>query len=155
MLIRTNKVYAYITNRDRLLVFTHTDYPDAGTQVPGGTVEAGEDPAIAAQREAFEETGLAGLICEAFLGVADFDMSAYGRAEIARRHYYHLRCPGDPPETWRHWERHPSDPDQPEIAFDFFWVPLAGVPPLEAGLDQLLPELLARLADSAGAVCCP
>jgi 8-oxo-dGTP diphosphatase len=140
---RTTKVYAYITNRDRLLDFTQPDYPEAGTQVPGGTVEAGEDPDVAVLREAFEETSLTGLICEAFLGVADYDMSEFGRDEIAHRHYDHLCCPGDPPETWRHWERHPSDADQPEIAFDFFWVPLSNVPALEAGLDQMLPRLRA------------
>ena len=39
------KVYAYILRKDdkgkQLLVFDHVNFPDAGTQVPGGTVEKG------------------------------------------------------------------------------------------------------------------
>ena len=29
------RVFTYITQRDKLLVFDHVDYPDAGTQIPG------------------------------------------------------------------------------------------------------------------------
>jgi hypothetical protein len=36
------KVYAYILKDNRLLTFRHTQAPEAGLQVPGGTVEAGE-----------------------------------------------------------------------------------------------------------------
>ena len=36
------KVLAYIIQDDRLLVFRHTQFPEAGIQVPGGTVEQGE-----------------------------------------------------------------------------------------------------------------
>ncbi len=39
-----HKVYAYITHGHRLLVFSHRDFPEAGIQVPGGTMEEGEDP---------------------------------------------------------------------------------------------------------------
>ena len=41
-----------------LLLFEH---PHAGIQLPAGTVEAGEAHAVAAAREAYEETGLADL----------------------------------------------------------------------------------------------
>ena len=37
------KVYAYITRGDRLLVFRHPYVPEAGIQVPGGSVESDED----------------------------------------------------------------------------------------------------------------
>ncbi len=53
------RVLAYITQGDRLLVFRHTRSPEADIQVPGGTVEAGEAPEAAALREAREESGLA------------------------------------------------------------------------------------------------
>lgn len=52
------KVLAYITNRQRLLVFSHLDIPEAGIQVPGGTLEDGESPEEGVLREAYEETGL-------------------------------------------------------------------------------------------------
>ena len=36
------KVYAYITRAEQLLVFSHVDFPEAGIQVPGGTLEPGD-----------------------------------------------------------------------------------------------------------------
>jgi 8-oxo-dGTP pyrophosphatase MutT (NUDIX family) len=58
--IRKTKVVIYATWGDRLLVFRQPDFPDAGIQVPGGTVEDGERIEEAAAREFKEETGLAG-----------------------------------------------------------------------------------------------
>src|SRR5215207_5415661 len=52
-----DKAFAYITSRRGLLVFTHADFPDAGVQVPAGTIRQGERPDLAAVREVFEETG--------------------------------------------------------------------------------------------------
>ena len=57
-MLQRNKVYAYITRGDHLLVFRHVDFPEAGIQIPGGTLEDGEEPDEAVLREAFEETGL-------------------------------------------------------------------------------------------------
>ena len=53
-----NKVLAYITRGDELLVFRHRYFPEAGLQVPAGTVEEGESPHDAVLREAYEESGL-------------------------------------------------------------------------------------------------
>ena len=39
-----HKVFAYITNRQRLLLFRHVYAPEAGIQVPAGTLEVGESP---------------------------------------------------------------------------------------------------------------
>ena len=55
------KVYAYIVKDHRLLVFRHIQFPEAGLQVPGGTVEEGEPLEEAVLREATEESGLEGL----------------------------------------------------------------------------------------------
>lgn len=52
------KVLAYITYNDKLLVFTHRDAPEAGVQVPGGTVEPDESIEDALYREIAEESGI-------------------------------------------------------------------------------------------------
>jgi 8-oxo-dGTP pyrophosphatase MutT (NUDIX family) len=92
----TYKAFAYITNRNRLLVFVHPFAPEAGIQVPAGTVKAHERPDEAVLREAFEETGLSDLIVDGFLSEHERDMSDLGKDEIPHRYFYHLRCEGDP-----------------------------------------------------------
>ena len=61
MKVIIQKVAAYITCENQLLVFTHVDYPQAGIQVPAGTVAEEESLDDAVLREAFEETGLPNL----------------------------------------------------------------------------------------------
>ena len=56
--ILKHKVFAYLTHGHRLLVFRHADFPEAGSQVPAGTVQPDERPDEAVLREAYEETGL-------------------------------------------------------------------------------------------------
>ncbi len=46
------------SEKPMLLVFDHADAPEAGTQVPGGTVQHGEAVERAALRELAEETGV-------------------------------------------------------------------------------------------------
>ncbi len=139
------KALAYITWGNTLLVFRHPDFPEAGIQVPAGTIEPGEEPEAGALREAFEETGLSGLALVAFLGEQMRDVTPFGKDELHHRYFFHLRCEGTPPQTWRHWEEFPSDGSE-RVAFDFFWAPLPdGVPPLIAGHDALLPILIERM----------
>ena len=40
------KALAYITHSDHLLVFIQIGRPDAGIQVPGGTIEPGESRGV-------------------------------------------------------------------------------------------------------------
>ena len=77
-----HRAYAYITNERRLHLFTHPETPEAGIQVPAGTVEPGEDPKDAVVREATEETGLADLRLERFLIQDTRDMSDCGTNEL-------------------------------------------------------------------------
>ena len=42
--ILKHKVFAYLTHGHRLLVFRHADFPEAGIQVPAGTVQPDERP---------------------------------------------------------------------------------------------------------------
>jgi len=70
-----SKVLAYITHANRLLVFSHPHSPEAGIQVPAGTLKDGERPEDAVLREAHEETGLTHLELAGFLGECQRDMS--------------------------------------------------------------------------------
>jgi len=152
-MIEARKAFAYITQGDSLLVFTHTDFPEAGIQVPAGTVEPGETPETAVMREAQEETGLTGLELVGFLGYRRRDMSDVGLRAIHHRYFYHLRCPDPTPVTWRHDETQPHGAIDPApIRFDFYWVTLPdGVPELIADHGQMLEELIERIGLSRSA----
>lgn len=142
----TYKVYAYITHQERLLLFRHLDFPEAGIQVPGGTVRPEEDLIAAVLREAEEETGLSDLAIESFLGEQIRDMADVGSAEIHHRHFYHLRYEGDPPDEWRHDENDPSDGSPAPIRFEFFWAAMPDrVPELIGDQGIMLPALKKRL----------
>ncbi len=138
-----HKVLAYITHGDRLLVFDHVDFPDAGTQVPAGTREVFEDSAAAVLREAIEETGLSGLRLNAFLG--QFDVRFPDRDLLHRHRFYHLICDGQSPQRWRHFEDDPSTGGEP-ILFELYWVSFPeGVPELAPGHDAMFDALQAYL----------
>ncbi len=143
-----HKVFAYITNRQCLLLFRHVYAPEAGIQVPAGTIDAGESPEEAVLREAFEETGLQGLTLDCFLGEQERDMVDFVPDEINHRYFYHLRCAGNPPDSWQHEELNPSTGPEPmPLIFEFFWASLPHeIPPLVADHNRMIPELLARLA---------
>ncbi|MBI1774677.1 MAG: NUDIX domain-containing protein [Proteobacteria bacterium] len=139
------KVLIYPTHDKRLLAFRHPFHPEAGIQVPAGTIEDGEDPAGAAARELREETGLDGCRILGLLGERDYSWQAAEGLGRERRYFFHAAIEGPVSETWRHYERHASDGSGP-IAFDFFWCDLRGAPPLLAwGHGDLLPVLMARL----------
>jgi 8-oxo-dGTP pyrophosphatase MutT (NUDIX family) len=139
------KVFAYITHGQRLLVFRHADFPEAGIQVPAGTVQPNERPEEAVLREAHEETGLSDFTKVHFLGEQIRDMRDFNRDEVHHRYFYHLRYPGDPPVTWRHDET--SGGVAEPIVFEFFWADLPdNVPELIAEHDKFIPSLLARLS---------
>ena len=143
------KVVAYITHTDpdsgmhRLLVFTHPLSPEAGIQVPAGTMDPGELPEVAVLREAYEETGLTDLEIVRFLGERTIDVRPWSKDEFHHRHFFHLLVRNTPPETWIHHETDPSDlPGHPPIPFAFYWVPLPdGVPDLIGEQGALLSEI--------------
>lgn len=133
-----HKVYAYITHDDRLLVFRQPNAPEAGIQVPGGTVEPDETSDAAVVREAFEETGLTTLRYEGYIGEHVWnDPRPQWRHDPHHRRFYHFTVTESPPVTWQHIEQTPSiGTDKP--LFELFWVPLSEVPPLIAGMDYHL-----------------
>jgi 8-oxo-dGTP diphosphatase len=102
-MIRIKKVIAYVTREGpsgtrELLVFDHRDYPEAGTQVPTGTVKDGERPEDAVTREVEEETGLEG--CRLLAKLAAYDWPNPYTGQINERHVFHLAAPNDAAETW-------------------------------------------------------
>jgi 8-oxo-dGTP pyrophosphatase MutT (NUDIX family) len=137
-----HKVFAYITHRNRLLVFRHVDFPEAGIQVPAGTVKPGEDLTVAVLREAQEETGLPDLTTKTYLGQQIRNMEDVGKLEIHHRHFYHLVCGGEPPDQWHHDETDPSEGGSSPIRFAFFWAAIPDeVPELICDHGILLPNL--------------
>ncbi len=140
----TEKAYALITRGKRLLVFREVEFPEAGIQVPGGTVRSGERLPDAVLREAREETGLASLTIRSYLGSRDADLSPAGGSGHLRRHFFHLELLAEASERWRHVEQDPSDGSAP-IEFELFWVPFDG------DLVTLLPpagQLVWRVGDA-------
>jgi 8-oxo-dGTP pyrophosphatase MutT (NUDIX family) len=127
------KVVIYITQADRLLIFRHTEYPEAGIQVPAGTVLPGEDLAAAAIREACEETGLseADLHLRELLGVDIISVGGEDNSTSIQRHFFHVEFNAACPQRWIHYEQDPSDGTPGPIEFEFTWVQFPDeVPPL-------------------------
>jgi 8-oxo-dGTP diphosphatase len=136
------KVVAYITLGERLLILSHPEHPEAGIQVPSGTVEEGGPPRDAVLREAQEETGLVGLEIRSYLGSRDYDMSCFGALGVQKWHFYHLEFRGESPERWRHCELRPSDGSPGPIEFELSWVSFPdGVPDLAGLYDDFLSQI--------------
>jgi ADP-ribose pyrophosphatase YjhB (NUDIX family) len=114
------KVLAYITRtlngQIQLLVFDHHDYPDAGTQVPAGTVNEGESIEQALFREIQEESGLTTV--KLVRKLADYESQQWGTL----RHIFHLTASADVPDSWSHTV-HGSDEDQ-GMVFEYRWITL-------------------------------
>lgn len=124
------RVLCYITRaRKDILVFEHSQaYPDAGIQVPGGGIEAGEAPEQAALREAFEETGLS--FSEAvYLGCQEYDDGM----TTQMGHFYWLEAPAETPDSWEH------------VAEEKYMFRHSFVPLKEARIDWNMDALLSSL----------
>ena len=113
------KVLIYATWRDRLLGFDEPDFPEVALQVPGGTVETGEDIAAAALREFSEETGILPETPLAPLIFHDYRFSKDGTEFCHRRHYFHIPLEGEQPASWLHREMTPFSGGSP-ILFRFW-----------------------------------
>lgn len=134
------KVVVYITNSDKLLVFEHADFPDAGLQVPAGTINQGETPIQAAFRETLEETGLKNIEYKSYFGEELFDAREIGKEELHHRHFFHLEC-ADAEESWTHIETDLFDGSGDRIVFRFYWVSLGKIPELSGKLGSMLHKI--------------
>lgn len=70
------------------------DHPHGGIQFPAGTMEEGEAPAVAARREAWEETGLSAFGETRAVGEYEVEMPS-PQAAILRRTPVYMRPRGD------------------------------------------------------------
>ncbi len=136
-----NKVFAYITRgkneATELLVFKHRDYPEAGIQVPAGTVEIGENHVAALKREIEEESGLTVFSDIRYLGHKMY--WAKQKDEIHHRYFYQLRFRGESLEHFRHIVTGTGE-DQ-DLVFDYSWVNLRQLPPLIAQHGQMVGKI--------------
>jgi 8-oxo-dGTP pyrophosphatase MutT (NUDIX family) len=126
------KVMAYLVRRGaarpELLVFEHRDHPDAGVQVPAGTVEPGEAIETALLRELREEAGLTPAQVRVVRKLAE----AYEIASDQQRHVFELAPLTALRDRWTHTVRGAGE-DQ-GLVFQYYWVPLT--PALELAGDQ-------------------
>ncbi|MFJ6855592.1 NUDIX domain-containing protein [Streptomyces sp. NPDC091271] len=97
------RVAAYVIRRREsaeLLVFDHVGMADAGTQVPAGGVEPGEELSRAVLREVAEETGL---LTACVIRPIAVDERPHPQTRQPRRTtFFLLRAAGDTPGAWVH-----------------------------------------------------
>lgn len=147
---RTFKALAYVLQGEDLLVFTQPESPEAGLQVPAGTIQPGETPGEAVVRELEEETGIDDVRDLELLGTATYDMRKYGREELQERYFFRITLASEPPRQWRWHERH--DGLSPAEPFELFWMPAAeAAGTLEARQGELLDKVAAADRRVAGA----
>lgn len=136
----TDRVLAYVTRerdgRKELLVFDHRDHPSAGTQVPAGRLEPGEELEAGLLRELEEESGLANARVIRNFGTFGPHELPHGRRYT--NHAFELEAPAAP-DTWTHVVA--GDGDDAGLVFLYRWVPLDPTPELWGGTDPVLADL--------------
>jgi 8-oxo-dGTP pyrophosphatase MutT (NUDIX family) len=136
------KVLAYITKGQEpnleLLVFEHKDFPEAGLQVPGGTIEEDELVINALYREIFEETGLVRDVLSFIGKIHKYNYYPQGKNTVHERNIFHLNYVGEQVK-WEH--RVVSDGQDNGLIFKFRFEPIDTLPQLAGEQGQAL-ELL-------------
>jgi len=143
MMQRRRRVYAYVTGPKGVLILEHPSHPEAGLQVPGGTVETDESPQEAVVREVLEETTLKVVMTPVLLGRDTFDMREYGINEQQEAWFYQMQVNQPTADSWLHEERFGANQEKIEpIPFRLYWAPLPyGGTPLIAHHDRYLNKL--------------
>ncbi len=139
--MRLRKVIAYIVREVQgeryLLVFTHRDFPDAGLQVPAGTVEDGEEVEAGLRREVTEETGLQSFNVVRELATYRWIHPITGN--LHERHVFILTVPADIPDTWEWIETDGGQKSELEgYVFCCHWANLSGEIDLAGGQGDYL-----------------
>jgi len=112
------KVYAYVVRKKegaQLLVFYHKDHPEAGIQIPGGTLERYEDPGEGVKREVIEETGL-----KEFTVERSFEKSCCEFQGEKLERYFFLLGIKDSEDRWDHEVS--GEGEDSGLIFKCFWL---------------------------------
>lgn len=134
------KVLAYITkgeNAEReILVFEHKDFPEAGLQVPGGTIEKDELLIDALYREIEEETGINREELELKGKVNKTNYFPEHKNVVYERNIFHLKFIGEVHSRWEYRVNGGGKDDG--MIFCHRWVPINKLPELAADQDQAI-----------------
>ena len=119
---QVEKVVAYIIRQQssfkELLVFEHLDHPDAGVQVPAGTVQENESVENALLREIKEEAGLEFIKPDTYLG--KFEYFRKDRNELHLRHVFVVKPQLKIADEWIHIVK--SNDEDNDLRFRFYWL---------------------------------
>jgi len=141
-----HKVLAYIVRQNgghaQLLVFEHRDFPEAGLQVPAGTVERGELPEGALYREIREEAGLEPQQLHLLRKLGEYPGEA--SAEAQTWHVYWLIAAGPLPDQWQHVVGGAGE--DRDLVFEYAWADLAPGLQLAGIQGQWLPAIIEKYA---------
>lgn len=139
------KVLAYITKGEnteqKILVFEQKDHPEAGFQVPGGTIEDDELLIDALYREIEEETGLRREQLELKGKVNKRNYFPKHQQDVVHeRNIFHLTYTGDNDAEWDNCVR--STGKDNGMIFHCRWIPVHELPALAADQDDEIEFIL-------------
>ncbi|QUW23628.1 NUDIX hydrolase [Sporosarcina sp. Marseille-Q4063] len=134
------KVLAYITRGEEpdweILVFQQKDNPEAGIQVPGGTIESDELIIDALYREIEEETGITRENLELKGKVIKNKYFPEHKNKIYERTIFHLSYIGDNDEKWEYIVK--GDGKDEGMTFCHRFVPVDQIPELAGNQDEAI-----------------
>ncbi|WP_210471498.1 NUDIX domain-containing protein [Sporosarcina sp. 6E9] len=134
------QVLAYITRGEEpnweILVFKQKDNPDAGIQVPGGTIESDEFIIDALYREIEEETGITRENLELKGKVIKNKYFPEHKNKIYERTIFHLSYIGDNDEKWEYIVK--GNGRDEGMTFCHRFVPVDQIPELAGNQDEAI-----------------
>jgi 8-oxo-dGTP diphosphatase len=139
-MITRRKVLAYITRGEEpdweILVFKQKDNPDAGIQVPGGTIESDEFIIDALYREIEEETGITRENRELKGKIIKNKYFPEHKNKIYERTIFHLSYIGDNDEKWEYIVQ--GNGKDEGMTFCHRFVPVDQIPELAGNQDEAI-----------------